>query len=52
MNGGITGQRFENIAVDQSDTNEILNNPNGFYFNAHTALNPSGVVRGQLVRIQ
>ena len=52
LNGGITGQRFENIAVDQSDTNEILNNPNGFYFNAHTVLNPSGVMRGQLVRIQ
>jgi hypothetical protein len=52
VNGGITGQRFENRAVDQGDTNDILNNPNGFYFNAHTVVNTSGAVRGQLVRIQ
>ena len=29
--------------------NQIINNPAGFYFNSHTALNPGGVVRGQLV---
>jgi hypothetical protein len=52
VNGGITGQRFENRPVDQSDTNEILNNPGGFYFNAHSVANPSGFVRGQLVRVQ
>jgi len=32
--------------------NQILNNPAGFYFNAHTALNPGGVTRGQLTRTQ
>src|SRR5687767_2022113 len=52
VNGGITGHRFENVIVTPEDTNEILNNPAGFYFNAHTVVNPSGVVRGQLVRIQ
>ena len=52
-NGGVTGHRFENIAVTNlTILNGILNNPNGFYFNAHTVLNRSGVVRGQLVRIQ
>ena len=50
-NGGITGRRFENISVtDVNLINSILNNPNGFYFNAHTQANPSGVVRGQLVK--
>ena len=62
VNGGITGQRFENITVTDvgggrpstaiRTINEILNNPSGWYFNAHTVLNPSGAVRGQLVRIQ
>jgi hypothetical protein len=28
----------------------IQNNPSGFYFNVHTALNPGGVMRGQLVK--
>ena len=50
--GGITGHRFTNAAVSASLANEILTNPNGFYFNAHTVVNPSGAVRGQLVRIQ
>ena len=30
--------------------NQIINNPAGFYFNIHTALNPNGVARGQLVK--
>lgn len=38
------------LTVDQA--NSIVANPAGFYFNAHTALNPGGAVRGQLVRIQ
>jgi hypothetical protein len=31
---------------------QIVNNPAGFYFNSHSALNPGGVIRGQLVRVQ
>jgi len=31
---------------------QIIANPAGFYFNSHSALNPGGVVRGQLVRVQ
>jgi len=30
----------------------VLNNPAGHYFNMHSALNPGGVVRGQLVRVR
>jgi hypothetical protein len=33
-------------------TQQILTNPAGYYFNIHTALNPGGVARGQLVRTQ
>lgn len=41
------------VAVNPVDlANQILNNPAGFYFNVHTALNPGGVARGQLVRTQ
>lgn len=28
----------------------IIDNPNGFYFNVHSNLNPGGAVRGQLVK--
>src|SRR5260221_5744 len=42
-----------NIAVTPVDlVNQIIANPAGFYFNAHSALNPGGVVRGQLVKVQ
>jgi hypothetical protein len=30
----------------------IIANPAGFYFNSHSANNPGGVIRGQLVRVQ
>ena len=30
----------------------VLDNPAGYYFNLHSPLNPGGVVRGQLTRIQ
>jgi hypothetical protein len=32
--------------------NQILANPGNFYFNVHSTLNPGGVARGQLVRVQ
>lgn len=38
--------------VDPALTQTILNNPAGFYFNVHSTLNPGGVARGQLVRVQ
>jgi hypothetical protein len=41
---------FTNVAVSQVDAQAIVSNPAGYYFNAHTAANPGGAVRGQLVR--
>jgi hypothetical protein len=32
--------------------NAIIANPSGYYFNVHSTLNPGGVARGQLVRVQ
>jgi len=32
--------------------NQILATPSAFYFNSHTLLNPGGVARGQLDRVQ
>lgn len=31
---------------------QILDNPSGFYFNIHSANNPGGVIRAQLIRTQ
>jgi hypothetical protein len=42
-----------NIApADPAIINVIVNNPSGFYFNVHSTLNPGGVARGQLTRVQ
>lgn len=36
------------IPAGAADLQNILNNPNGFYFNVHTQASPGGAVRGQL----
>jgi len=41
-----------NLTVDAALANRILTNPAGFYFNVHSTLNPGGVARGQLVKVQ
>lgn len=41
-----------NIPVPAEQAQAIITNPAGYYFNIHTALNPGGVARGQLVRVQ
>lgn len=41
---------FNGVGVDATVAQNIIDNPSGFYFNVHSALNPGGVVRGQLVR--
>lgn len=38
------------LPITAANAQAILNNPAGFYFNVHTALNPGGVIRGQMVR--
>jgi hypothetical protein len=47
-NGAFTknGVNVADLAIVQ----RILANPSAFYFNVHSTVNPSGVVRGQLVR--
>jgi hypothetical protein len=50
-NGSVSNQTFTAPqALTAELANEIINNPAGFYFNAHTALNGGGAVRGQLVK--
>jgi hypothetical protein len=51
VNGAATFTRNA-IATQPEVAQRILNDPSGFYFNVHSALNPNGVVRGQLVRTQ
>jgi len=55
--GGVTftngaGSFTQTANISGSDATSILNNPAGFYFNVHSALNPGGVMRGQLSRTQ
>jgi hypothetical protein len=39
-------------SVDAATMNGIINNPSAYYFNVHSFVNPGGVARGQLARIQ
>ncbi len=39
-------------AADPALAQAVINNPAGFYFNVHSTLNPAGVARGQLVKVQ
>jgi hypothetical protein len=50
VNGSAALDR-SNLTVPADVRDRILANPAGFYFNAHSTLNPVGVVRGQLVRL-
>ena len=38
------------ITVDPAVATDIVANPAGYYFNAHSTANPGGVVRGQLTK--
>ena len=40
------------ITVLPEVAQQILNNPAGYYFNVHSTINPGGVARGQLQRVQ
>ena len=41
---------FTGTTVSQTQAQQIMDNPSGYYFNVHTPVNPGGAVRGQLVR--
>ena len=49
-NGSVTNQTIGNIDVSGPNAQQIIDNPNGFYYNLHTVLNPGGAVRAQLVK--
>lgn len=49
VNGSAT-LTFNDVAVDPAVAQDIIDNPAAFYFNVHSAANPAGVARGQLVR--
>ncbi len=49
-NGSVTNQTISNIDVTPANAQLIIDNPNGFYYNLHTTLNPGGAVRAQLVK--
>jgi hypothetical protein len=48
--GTLTNQTFSNRDVTVTLANQIIANPNGYYFNVHSVLNPGGAVRAQLVK--
>ena len=48
--GTIGNQTFANKLVGATLAQQIITNPNGFYFNVHSGVNPGGAVRAQLVR--
>lgn len=52
--GSATNITFSNLTNFGSDglplIQKIIDNPNGYYFNVHTNVNPGGAVRGQLVK--
>jgi hypothetical protein len=47
-----SGSFTRTINAPSDVAQQIINNPSAFYFNIHTAANPGGVARGQLVRVQ
>jgi len=52
-NGAVSNQTFSNVTAATDAVriiNELIANPNGWYFNAHTLANGGGAVRGQLVK--
>jgi len=52
LNGGNGSFNRSGVAVTPDIASQLMSNPAGFYFNVHSTLNPGGVARGQLVRVQ
>jgi hypothetical protein len=45
-----TGSFSRTNTLSQANATDITANPAGFYLNVHSGLNPTGAIRGQLVR--
>jgi hypothetical protein len=52
VTNGVTSFTKDGIAVTAEVAQRLMSNPAGFYFNVHSSLNPGGVARGTLTRIQ
>ena len=52
LTGGTGSFNKSGITVPADVASQMMANPSAFYFNVHSTLNPSGVARGQLVRVQ
>jgi len=50
LSGGAGTFTRVGLTVPAATMQSILDSPAGFYFNIHTAANPGGVMRGQLVK--
>lgn len=50
VSGGAASFSKAGISVDPALAQVIIDNPANFYFNVHSAANPGGVVRGQLLK--
>jgi hypothetical protein len=54
VSGAQSNLTYNNLTVATGSgalAQRMIDNPNGFYFNSHTPLNPGGAVRGPLVRV-
>jgi hypothetical protein len=52
ITNGVVSFTKDGIAVTAEVAQRLLSNPAGFYFNVHSSLNPGGVARGTISRIQ
>ena len=50
MPAGTANLTFTNLGTDVTVAQQMIDNPNGYYFNVHTTLNAGGAARGQLVK--
>ena len=48
LTSGAATFTFNGVSATADQINQILANPQNFYFNVHSTLNGSGVIRGQL----
>lgn len=52
LSNRFTEFRQQGQPIDPVLLQAIINNPNAYYFNIHSTVNPGGFARGQLVRTQ